>query len=210
MSEVAGRGRTVLFVSHNMEAIRKICSRAILLDNGEMVSQGTTENIIARYMEDGADAQSVYTIAPPSNEDNAPGYAYRIVIEDGKGNPSSAVPVGSPWQIRVNFRINRRVEHFIIGLGLWANLNITLRASWSAPQTIEPGDYQAVFREETILLATGRYSIGLGLSSFERSFHYIENAAILEIADIAEGIDLVRISGVGVILNPLKIEVQRL
>jgi len=37
----------------------------------------------------------------------------------------------------------------------------------------------------------------------------VENAGILEIADLADGIDLVRISGVGVVLNPMKIELQR-
>jgi lipopolysaccharide transport system ATP-binding protein len=209
MSDVAGQGRTVLFVSHNMEAVRKICNQAILLEQGEIVSAGKTESVIARYIEEEASGQSVYTIPPPSDEENPPGYAYKLRVEDGKGRPSSAIPVGSPWQVRIYFKINRRVEHFLIALGLWTNLNAALRASWSVPQTLEPGDYQAIFREETLLLATGRYPIGLGLSSFERSFHYVENAGILEIADLADGIDLVRISGVGVILNPMKIELQR-
>jgi homopolymeric O-antigen transport system ATP-binding protein len=208
MSDVAGQGRTVLFVSHNMEAVRKICDQAILLDQGEIVSAGKTENVIGRYIEEEASGQSVYPVPPPSDEENPPGYAYKLRVEDGQGRPSSAIPVGSPWQIRVYFKINRRVEHFIIALGLWTSLNANLRASWSDPKTIEPGDYQAVFREETLLLATGRYPIGLGLSSFERSFHYVENVGSLGISDVADGIDLVRISGVGVVLNPMKIKLQ--
>ncbi len=210
MSDVAGQGRTVLFVSHNMEAVRKICDQTILLDQGEIVSVGKTENVINRYMEDGVSAESVYRILPPRDEENAPGYAYKLVIEDGESRPSSAIPVGNPWQIRVYFKIDRTVEHFIIGLGLFTNLNSPLRTCWSEPRDLEPGEYEAVFREETIILAAGSYLIAVGLSTAERPFHYIEDAGVLQIADFAEGIELVQVSNVGYILNPVRIELRRL
>ncbi len=43
-------GRTILFVSHNMEAIRQLCDKCILLENGKITSYGTTENIIESYL----------------------------------------------------------------------------------------------------------------------------------------------------------------
>ena len=42
MSEVAGSGRTVLFVSHNLTAVSKLCSRCILLSGGKLVADGST------------------------------------------------------------------------------------------------------------------------------------------------------------------------
>lgn len=52
MQEVSqGQGRTVLFVSHNMASIEKLCNRAILLDNGKVVFSGSTEDAITRYRE---------------------------------------------------------------------------------------------------------------------------------------------------------------
>ncbi len=209
MSDVAGQGRTVLFVSHNMEAVRKICDQAIMLDQGEIVSEGKTESVIAKYMEEGTSAQSIYEIPPPSDEGRPPGNAYKLVTEDGLGRPSSAIPVGSPWQIRVYFEISHPVDHFIIGIGLFTNLNSPLRTCWAEPRNLEPGKYEAVFREETILLAAGSYPIAVGLSTLERPFHYVENAGVLQIADIAEGIELVRISNAGFIVNPVKIELIR-
>lgn len=50
MSEVANAGRTVLFVSHNMAAVRQLCSRAILLEHGKMIDDGTAENVIQNYL----------------------------------------------------------------------------------------------------------------------------------------------------------------
>ena len=44
-----GQGRTVLFVSHNMDAVIKLCSRAILLESGQIKSHGSVEKVISLY-----------------------------------------------------------------------------------------------------------------------------------------------------------------
>ena len=50
MSDVAGEGRTVLFVSHNMGAVQSLCSRVIVLQSGEVVKEGSTDSTLAFYM----------------------------------------------------------------------------------------------------------------------------------------------------------------
>jgi lipopolysaccharide transport system ATP-binding protein len=50
MGDVAKEGRTVLFVSHNMAAVTKLCNRAILLDAGSMITQGTPMEIVSTYI----------------------------------------------------------------------------------------------------------------------------------------------------------------
>jgi lipopolysaccharide transport system ATP-binding protein len=50
MEDVTGEGRTVLFVSHNMNAIQRLCSRSILLEGGRMVAHGETDGIVRRYL----------------------------------------------------------------------------------------------------------------------------------------------------------------
>lgn len=51
MNEVAGSGRTVLFVSHNMSSVRSLCTRAISLDAGRLVDEGSAEQVVQRYLE---------------------------------------------------------------------------------------------------------------------------------------------------------------
>src|SRR5436309_14643017 len=51
MGEVAHGGRTVLFVSHNMTAIRALCEHGLLLDDGILVKSGTTEDAIRAYLQ---------------------------------------------------------------------------------------------------------------------------------------------------------------
>ncbi len=50
MNEVASTGRTVIFVSHNMTAIRSLCNRAVWLDKGSIVQEGTTETVATNYL----------------------------------------------------------------------------------------------------------------------------------------------------------------
>src|SRR6202453_4981046 len=52
MSEISsGHGRTILFVSHNMTALRSLCSRAILLDRGKLIADGPVGGVIDGYLE---------------------------------------------------------------------------------------------------------------------------------------------------------------
>jgi lipopolysaccharide transport system ATP-binding protein len=50
MQDVSKSGRTVLFVSHNMNSISKLCTRCILLENGENTFDGTPSEVIDRYL----------------------------------------------------------------------------------------------------------------------------------------------------------------
>src|SRR5688572_32724901 len=51
MQDVAGGGRTVLFVSHNLVAVQNLCTRAIWLDKGRIRAAGEVEPVIAEYLE---------------------------------------------------------------------------------------------------------------------------------------------------------------
>jgi lipopolysaccharide transport system ATP-binding protein len=51
MKDVAEGGRTVLFVSHNMAAIRNLCDRALLLDNGRLILDDASDHAIAHYLD---------------------------------------------------------------------------------------------------------------------------------------------------------------
>lgn len=62
MGEVAGRGRTVLFVSHQMQAIRALCQLAILIHDGRIIKKGPTHEIVRIY----EDKENSKTIQPTS------------------------------------------------------------------------------------------------------------------------------------------------
>jgi lipopolysaccharide transport system ATP-binding protein len=49
MDAIAKHGRTVLFISHNMEAVQRLCTRGLLLDQGRLIADGPISDIVGRY-----------------------------------------------------------------------------------------------------------------------------------------------------------------
>ena len=56
MSDIAGEGRTILFVSHDLNAIQRMCSRSLLFEGGRLVEDGTTTEVLRRYLRPTTDA----------------------------------------------------------------------------------------------------------------------------------------------------------
>jgi lipopolysaccharide transport system ATP-binding protein len=72
MGEIAARGRTVLFVSHSMPAIQRLCQRAILLGDGKILNDGSTSIVVDSYLNSGVSSPALrewLDLAPiPGNE----------------------------------------------------------------------------------------------------------------------------------------------
>ncbi len=202
-------GRTVLFVSHNMQAVQKLCTTGILLQQGKIIGIGGIDNVVNKYLEANENGQSVYEIALPDNHEEIPGYAYRVRIEDENSNPVLEIPVGNNWQVRVYFRLHKMTEQFIIALGVVTSLDLPLRTSWSESKDYHEGEYEAVFKNNDILFANGMYKLVIGLSSNRRAFHYIENAARLTISDVSSIVNNNQVLNTqsGLLLNPMEITI---
>jgi len=211
MQDVAASGRTVLFVSHNLDVVRKLCTNAILMQKGRVLLSSSTKAVLERYMESGMEQQSFYAIAPPT-EGTPLGYGESLSVEDLDGVSVNEIAVGHPWQVKVRFTLTARTTDFIIALGILTPLDVPLRTSWSQPSTLEPGTYEAVFRDAHIMLEPGRYPLTVGLSSQGRTFHFAEKTGMLHISDVTDLSDdstVVKVTDCGFILNPMEVTVGR-
>jgi lipopolysaccharide transport system ATP-binding protein len=94
MKAVASRGRTVLFVSHNMSAILALCDRGIWLDGGKIAYGGSAAEAVARYVE--ASRLSGGSSLPESADRRGSGAlrVTRVRLEDDEGAPISAPQTG--------------------------------------------------------------------------------------------------------------------
>ena len=85
MGAVASEGRTVLFVSHQMNAVRNMCSRCLWLDQGRLVAAGDTEELVGRYMD--FNAGEAEWRAPETAEGNPYFQPARLAVVDPEGEP---------------------------------------------------------------------------------------------------------------------------
>ena len=213
MNDVSkGEGRTVLFVSHNMNSIQKLCTSAILLKSGKMTYNGSVNKAIENYLAVSKASESIYNIPLPKNANELQGYATQLRIEDINGNLLTEIPVGMPWQIAVEFTITKPIKHFIIAIGTTNSKEVNICTSWSKEQDLEIGKYTAVFKEDTLILASDTYLLTVGLSSYERTIHYLENVGSFTVSNtLYTQIDksIIRTSGTGLLLNPMKINILK-
>jgi ABC-type polysaccharide/polyol phosphate transport system ATPase subunit len=211
MSDLStGEGRTVLFVSHHLGSVQKFCKKGLYLEKGMIREYGPVDRVIDKYVNSGVRAEATYKILPPVNPEEHLAFLTGLQIEDIKGCPLSEIKVGEPWQVRIWLTAVTGINHFIIALGISDSRDIYIRTSWSEPEDIGKGKYEVIFREDQLLLATGTYNLTIGLSSYEKNIQYAEHIANINISMLmADSLNksIIRTSGTGVLLNPMKVTI---
>jgi lipopolysaccharide transport system ATP-binding protein len=108
MEDMSGTGRTILFVSHNMQAINQLCDRAILLEGGGIAADGQTAEVVTRYLQSthGTGSRRAWPdIASAPGDDLAKLLSVRVVDEDG--DTVETADVRRPIGIEITFRVLR-------------------------------------------------------------------------------------------------------
>jgi lipopolysaccharide transport system ATP-binding protein len=148
MEEVAGRGRTVLFVSHNMAAITRFCSRCIWIDAGRVRADGNTEAIVAGYLTSGVEDSG--EVCFPEDPQQAPGSEYvRLAaarIRDSAGRVTATLDARQPFTIEMEYTVLRKAVDLRIGMRILTPDGSALLSS----KDLDLGD-------ETVVRDPGRY-----------------------------------------------------
>ena len=109
MEDFGASGRTVLFVSHNMQAIAQLCDRAILLEHGRIARDGPSEEVVAHYLQTSVGAGS--SRAWPDLEDGARRRSRRLrsvrIVDRTDEISADYVDVREPVGIEIAFRVLR-------------------------------------------------------------------------------------------------------
>lgn len=103
MGEVAQSGRTVLFVSHNMATVQRLCTRGFLLAKGRLEADGPIDVVIDRYMNSTAVVSSGFSSAQRSGT----GWAriQNMKLLDSGGHEAAAVPSDSELTLDVQLAV---------------------------------------------------------------------------------------------------------
>jgi lipopolysaccharide transport system ATP-binding protein len=119
MSDTAREGRTVLFVSHNMQAVKSLCTRAILLERGQVVADGSVEDVVHGYLRDHDNLTSQRTwpdAAERPGDGNCRLSAVRVV--DASGDPSGSFFSSQPLDVELEFDLERVPPNLCVGFDL--------------------------------------------------------------------------------------------
>lgn len=117
MNDVSkGEGRTVLFVSHNMTAVRSLCNKAILLQNGLITDQGHTENIVTKYLRGDSDVMNHKEWRDTPEYVNDGFELLEIGIKKCNEDWDSPMPMDEDIELMIHYRLTKDFDKFWICL----------------------------------------------------------------------------------------------
>ncbi|MFC1579360.1 ABC transporter ATP-binding protein [Thermodesulfobacteriota bacterium] len=178
MEGVAGEGRTILFVSHNIGAVASLCSKAILLNQGKFVKAGSTSDVINAYI---SEVQgSAKSVAAESHfSDNPDKFAQirRIGISDPSGKPCLSHNILNPVHIDIDFDVKRSFHNLFVACTVKTSMNQIVfttnemdMKNFKGPHLTgvfpkKPGQYKATVILPNPLLHVGTYELTCALAA---------------------------------------------
>ena len=171
-----GEGRTVLFVSHNMASVQRLCKTGVLLENGMMKFTGNISDTITTYLSDEI-VQSEYINPNPNPKE-------KLNLLWARVSPVGGHLIYPSTLVNVDFkiRVNEQVGHLVVGFNLYSSFKHPLaRTDYNdrdGIQTLAPGEYELHFQIPAYTLSNGEYSIVLDLAE-KGVKNYAEDASKL-------------------------------
>jgi lipopolysaccharide transport system ATP-binding protein len=177
MGDVARRGRTVLFVSHNMVAVKTLCNRALLLEGGRVTRDGDVDGVVDAYLTVGTDMAKTGIISDDAPRACGTGAAkFRSVrIRDTSGNGVSQLYLGQPFRVVLALDALREVRDAFVEVNV-ATLDgspVTFCSTIDgdqAPIDVPAGHHEITLEMDVVLLPR-QYS-------FLVSIHQIDGTTI--------------------------------
>ena len=172
MQEVSRDGRTILFVSHNMQAVTRLCPRAVLLSSGRVEADGPTDAVVARYLsaELGTQARREWAAGDPAAPGNDWVRLRAVRVRDDRGATIESLDIRQRVGIEIEFQVTRREQPFVPGIVL---VNEQGGPVFSAMDTdprwreaCEPGSYTATAWIPGNLLNEGTMVVSVALGSY--------------------------------------------
>jgi len=195
MQDVGRQGRTVLFVSHNMPAVTRLCPRTVLLDGGKVLRDGPSHQVVGAYLS--ADLGTTAAREWPDLSE-APGdevvrlRAVRVRTEEGR--VSDAVDIRRPVGVEVEFEVLQpgRVLvpnlHFFNEQGVYVFVSADYDPAWrERPRPV--GHYVSTARIPGNILAEGSLFVSAAISTMNPVIvHLFERDAVaFQVIDSLDG-----------------------
>lgn len=195
MEDVSEHGRTVLFVSHNMHAVTRLCPRTVLLGGGGLLKDGPSHEIVSIYLESekGTKASNEW---PDLNE--APGddvvrlHAVRVRMKNG--SVSEAVDIRKPVGIEMEYEVLEPGHEFMLYYhifneeGIEVFLSINTDHEWRN-RAYPEGRYRSISWIPGNLLSEGVFFVSPGIRTMNPNIRRlrVDDAVAFQIIDSHDG-----------------------
>jgi ABC-type polysaccharide/polyol phosphate transport system ATPase subunit len=201
LNEFREQGKTTIFVSHDMGAVKSMCQHVVLMDKGEVLEQGNAEKVSDEYLKR-AKARGNERLSALNRGTSAyPRWGtgeietHAVDMLDASGSPSFVFRTNEPFRVRVRYRVLREARNPVFGIGLYRSDGTYVNGAnhhWrEAPIVIEravPGEEGVVeMAFERMPLLAGQYYVTTFLYDHSKAaptaIDHREHAVTFEVVD---------------------------
>jgi lipopolysaccharide transport system ATP-binding protein len=187
MGDVTKEGRTVLFVSHNLSAIKSLTQKSICLENGSILASGSTDDVMEKYLSLISDyTPSAYTnlvTSQQSEEQSEPILQSLEIVSKNKS--TSMIPMGKPITFKINYSAPYPIQNPKIGLGIDSEegIRILSLSTWLDLPKLESLESSGIIycSPGALPLNQGRYYVKMVLADSSGDLEVYEQACKFEI-----------------------------
>lgn len=173
-----GEGRTVLFVSHNMGAVKSLCKKGLLLENGKIKDQGDADTIVSNYIRGDSSSPS-HKIWNDNIEFSKDGFELlEIGVKRKGGKYGEAMPMDDDIELAIRYRLTRDFEKMWLTMHYKNEFGTTIFSSSAGDQVSKSkvkGEYLQTCTIPKNTLNWGNFSITL--LAFHNNAEYLCNAS---------------------------------
>ncbi len=190
MGDLRNRGRTVLFVSHNMAAVENLCPRAIWIDGGRVREDGDAKEIIPAYLATFAEAQAGgYDFRHVENRWGSGEIRYTgIELLDLDRKPLGIIRSGDSLVMRLFYRVEKLVPNLVVfGFRVFTDFgtlitDVSTGCTGTFIENLPPGEGYLDVEIDFLNLMPGRYRLSFWLHN-DSSVIYdaLEHCAVLDV-----------------------------
>ena len=187
-------GRTVLFVSHNMDAIARLCTKCFYLTRGQLQMTGSPQEAIKAYSEYFKQVSADVDLTPlPRAFESTPDARLLRLRSLQNGQAAWCFEYGQPLEFSVEFSVATSLENPEIAYQIFSLTGVqlastnTLQAHRS--ERLLPGHYALKIKLPDFFLNPGTYTLGFSIVVAERNVDNVPGAAQIEILPNARSIE---------------------
>jgi homopolymeric O-antigen transport system ATP-binding protein len=193
IGDVAREGRTVVFVSHNLSAVQRLCDRTVWVDGGRMMEDGPTQDVVASYLRRMGPRQLGGEADVRQTELRVGTGEVRlthVALLDHAGIPTDQLHLGEPCSVAMTFEVREPIEEVTaeVGISTAEGIRIVTMLSSDGGEmlSLEPGSHR-VCADFNLSLLPGDFTIDAGIHPPNRTFDFVERVLSFAVINVPHG-----------------------
>jgi lipopolysaccharide transport system ATP-binding protein len=196
LREASSGGRTVVFVSHGMDAVRSLCTNAYLIENGRVAMEGPSDEVVRHYLDRhrppvGAAEAEISADIPRVG--NGQALFRRAAVVGGGGQPVSALHLGEPVTLTATVEVLETIPDAVFEFGLSTPDAVRVATAHNIDEGrpaahLEPGLHE-IRAELDVALVPGEYGLDIAVHRARRGETVDLLERVVRVRALGESVD---------------------